>query len=397
MKLLSVIIPSYNEAGTIAQIVEKVMAAELPDNIQKEIVVVDDCSTDNTASIVKRLIGKYSNRRIRYFRHEQNRGKGYAVRTGIAKATGEAIIIQDADLEYDPADYAALLGPLMEGQYKVVYGSRMLNKENRISYRSFYWGGRFISWATTLLFGQLITDEPTCYKLFDAQLLTSIPLTSNRFGFCPEVTAKILRAGYPIKEIPIRYYPRSKSEGKKIKWRDGAEALYLLLKYRFGPRTLLRNVALLLPALLLVYCALTLQPGYSWALSMLRSNRTLIRQNPHATFDQKMQLKLGASYDYLQYVRQSTPPDAVILYPSKQAFTRQGSPFTQEIYNKVYATRFLYPRKLVTEDDLKRGSRYGAHITHVAIANGVSPAALAVPVDSTYQNVVLAVQQPSKP
>ncbi|MDR0976451.1 MAG: glycosyltransferase family 2 protein [Prevotellaceae bacterium] len=398
MKLLTVIIPGFNEAGTIAHIIEKVLAAQLPDNIRKEIVVVDDCSTDDTGKIVRQLIAKHPDGRIRYFRHDRNRGKGYAVRTGIGKATGDAIIIQDADMEYDPDDYAALLKPLLAGESKVVYGSRVLNKENKMSYRSFYWGGRLISWATTRLFGHLITDEPTCYKLFDARLLKSIPLTSNRFGFCPEVTAKVLRAGHHIKEIPIRYYPRSKQEGKKIKWRDGVEALYLLLKYRFTARQLLKNVALLLPALLLVYYVLALQPAYHWSYDMLTSYRDFIEENPHATFDEKMKLKLGASYDYLHYVRQTTPPDAVILYPSAEAFRKPGSPFTQEIYNKLYATRFLYPRKLVTEEELSRGSRYATRITHVAIVNGVSPRSLAVPFDSTYQHVVIPVQhQPVNP
>ena len=233
MSLLSIIIPAYNEAGTIARVLEKVMRAELPDGIGKEIIVVDDCSADGTDREVKRTMAAHPGTFIKHIELNKNRGKGYAVRTGIAYSTGEVIIIQDADLEYDPDDYAALLQPILSGAYKVVYGSRLLNGKNNHSYRSFYWGGRLVSLITSLLFGQKITDEPTCYKMFDASLLKSIPLTSDRFGFCPEVTAKVLGRGYKIKEVPIRYYPRSKKEGKKIKWSDGIEAICLLVRYKF--------------------------------------------------------------------------------------------------------------------------------------------------------------------
>jgi glycosyltransferase involved in cell wall biosynthesis len=233
---LSVIIPAYNEAGTIVQVLEKVMRVELPDRIKKEIIVVDDCSVDDTNIKIERTIRAHPDMLIKHIKLDKNRGKGYAVRTGIIHSTGEIVIIQDADLEYDPDDYTILLQPILSGEYKVVYGSRLLNKKNNYSYRSFYWGGRFVSFVTSLLFGQKITDEPTCYKMFEASLLKSIPLTSDRFGFCPEVTAKILRRSYKIKEIPIHYYPRSKKEGKKIKWSDGIEAICILIRYRFIKR-----------------------------------------------------------------------------------------------------------------------------------------------------------------
>ncbi len=239
-KKLSIIIPAYNESKTIVQVLEEILSTSLSDTeegkeypIAKEILVVDDCSTDNTEEKVKTFIHTHPEASIQYTKLSCNRGKGYAVRTGIHLATGDVIIIQDADLEYDPADYAALLQPILSGEYQIVYGSRLLNKNNHYSYRSFYWGGRLVSFITSLLFNVKITDEPTCYKMFDAAVLKSIPLSSNRFGFCPEVTAKALKRGYSIKEIPIRYYPRSKKEGKKIKWRDGIEAIYILLKYRF--------------------------------------------------------------------------------------------------------------------------------------------------------------------
>jgi glycosyltransferase involved in cell wall biosynthesis len=231
---LSIVIPAYNEAGTIGQVLEKVIHAQLPDGVEREIIVVDDCSVDDTGARVDSAMKAHPGMPIKYIGLNRNRGKGYAVRTGVMHATGEVIVIQDADLEYDPDDYSALLQPILDGTHKVVYGSRLLNRANHYSYRSFYWGGRLISFVTSLLFGQKITDEPTCYKMFDAALLKSIPLTSNRFGFCPEVTAKVLNRGYRIKELPIHYYPRSKNEGKKIKWSDGIKAIYILIRYRLN-------------------------------------------------------------------------------------------------------------------------------------------------------------------
>ncbi|MBQ7824341.1 MAG: glycosyltransferase family 2 protein [Bacteroidaceae bacterium] len=234
---LSIIIPAYNESKTIVQVLNKILSIPLYDTqnsiITKEIIIVDDCSTDNTQKKVAEFIEQRPSELIKYTKLEKNHGKGYAVRTGIHLATGDVIIIQDADLEYDPADYSNLLPFILSGEYKVVYGSRLLNRDNRYSYRSFYWGGRLVSFVTSLLFGVKITDEPTCYKMFDAAVLKSIPLASDRFGFCPEITAKVLKRGYSIKEVPIKYYPRSKKEGKKIKWRDGIEAIYILFKYRF--------------------------------------------------------------------------------------------------------------------------------------------------------------------
>lgn len=233
VKTLSVIIPAYNEAKTIFRVLEKVVSAQLPEGVEKEIRVIDDCSADDTEQEVRRAKARYPDACIEYLRLPENRGKGYAVRQGIACAAGDVIIIQDADLEYDPEDYRVLLQPILSGECRVVYGSRLLGGNNKPIYRTFYWGGRLVSLVTSLLFFRKITDEPTCYKMFDAALLKSVPLTCDGFGFCPEVTAKILRRGHRIKEVPIRYNPRSKEEGKKIRWRDGVEAVCLLLKYRF--------------------------------------------------------------------------------------------------------------------------------------------------------------------
>jgi len=403
IRKLSVIIPAYNEAETITQLLHGVINASLPDGIEKEIIVIDDCSTDDTAARVREVRKLHPNARIIYTRLEKNKGKGFAVRTGISVANGEAIIIQDADLEYDPNDYADLIRPLMLDECKVVYGSRILNRRNRRAYHSFYWGGRLVSLFTTMLFGQRITDEPTCYKMFDAFLLKSIPLTSNRFGFCPEVTAKILRKGIWIKEVPIHYFPRTRQEGKKIRWRDGVEALWLLIKYRWAdvdesgsstvnaPRWAVRNVLSLAISLLLVVALFNNHPAYHWVYAdLLKKNTMQKRKYPHLTFDQKMQLKLGADYLYLMYVREVTPPDAVILYPSSAAFRKEGSPFTHGIDNKICATRFLYPRKLVLESELGR-NKYAKDITHIAIVNGEVPAGITLPVDSIPKHVVLAI------
>lgn len=232
-KVLSIIIPSYNEGATICKILEKILQVELPGNTEKEIVVVDDGSRDGTQQAVEEFARSHPRMPVRYVRHEKNRGKGMAIRTGIGYITGDYVIIQDADLEYDPQDYRLLLPHLLSGRHRVVYGSRFLNKRNRHSYQTFYWGGRLVSFVTNLLYGQHLTDEPTCYKMFETSLLKSIELRCTGFEFCPEVTAKVAKLGHRIKEIPINYYPRSVEEGKKIKWTDGLEAINTLVKYRF--------------------------------------------------------------------------------------------------------------------------------------------------------------------
>lgn len=414
---LSIIIPAYNESKTITRILEKIISVNLPNNIKKEIIIIDDCSTDNTQEKIEETKESYPAILIKYIRLEENKGKGYAVRTGITHSTGEIIIIQDADLEYDPNDYSILLHPILSGEYKIVYGSRLLNKKNRYSYYSFYWGGRLISFITSLLFYCKITDEPTCYKMFDASVLKSIPLTCNRFGFCPEVTAKLRKCGYPIKEVPINYYPRSKKEGKKIKWRDGLEAIYILLKFRFcsqwmttmqhqnnrkrnsahkplpgiRPRWVLKNVSYLILSIILVSYMFLKQPGYNWVyFGLLKKNMETIRKYPRLTFEQKMQMKLGTSYEYLLYLKRATPENAIILYPESKAFREKDSPFTQNIDNKIYATRFLYPRKLILESERKT-SKYTNKITHVAIVNGKGKEKLSYPVDSAFQHGILPV------
>jgi dolichol-phosphate mannosyltransferase len=222
---LSVIIPVYNEKKTILKIVRQVKAVDL----EKEILIVDDGSTDGTKEALKSLEG---DEEIRIFYHDTNRGKGSAIRTALDHVQGDLVIVQDADLEYDPRDYTKLVRPIMEGKTQVVYGSRYLNQENLLPFTKFKIGVLLLNWLVRLLFGFHITDEATCYKVFKAELLKNLYLKCRKFEFCPEVTAKILKRGYKIIEIPISYRYRTVSEGKKIGWKDGLSAVVTLIKYR---------------------------------------------------------------------------------------------------------------------------------------------------------------------
>lgn len=226
---ISVIIPVYNEAATITQVVEQVLEVEL-DTVEKEIIVVNDGSTDGTDVVLTTLATRWPNP-PKIVHHERNRGKGAAIRTALEHITGDVVITQDADLEYTPQEYPRLLAPFEDPAVQVVYGSRNLHRNPRSSW-SFYWGGRLLSWVANLLYGSHITDEATGYKAFRANLLRDLDLQSNGFEFCPEVTSKILRRGIRIHEVPISYQPRSFAEGKKINWCDGLRAIWTLLKYR---------------------------------------------------------------------------------------------------------------------------------------------------------------------
>lgn len=228
---LSVIIPVYNEAATLAEIVNRVRATGLA----SEIVVVDDGSSDQSPLILEKLRNG-SLPTLQIFRHERNRGKGAAIRTGLERVTGDLVLVQDADLEYDPADYPALLAPFADPQVEVVYGSRNLRRNPRSSW-SFYWGGRLLSWITNWLYGSRITDEATGYKIIKTDLLRAMNLETDGFEFCPEVTGKLLQQGIPIHEVPISYHPRTWNEGKKIQWYDGLTAIWTLVKYRFERRS----------------------------------------------------------------------------------------------------------------------------------------------------------------
>ncbi|MDR1344813.1 MAG: glycosyltransferase family 2 protein [Tannerellaceae bacterium] len=232
-KILSIIIPVYNEEATLECLLEKVIRLAPANGAGKEIVIVNDCSTDGSERIAKEVIARHPEAQIKYTKHDVNYGKGMAIRTGLKLVTGDYVVMQDADLETEPEDLNCLLSHLMDGGGKVVYGSRFLNPVKRHSYRSFYLGGRLISLVANVLYGQRLTDEPTCYKMFETSLLKSIALKCTGFEFCPEVTAKVSKLGYKIEELPINYYPRTVGEGKKIKWYDGMEAIWTLVKYRF--------------------------------------------------------------------------------------------------------------------------------------------------------------------
>lgn len=231
MNKLSIIIPVYNEKATIKDIIDKVRSVDLG-QIEKEIIIVDDCSIDGTREILDTF--NYADCAIIY--RDKNEGKGAALRSGFNAASGDWIVIQDADMEYDPNDLKLLLLKARDADVQVVYGSRRLNRnyfKDRHSGFIFALGGVFITWLTNLLYKTDITDEPTCYKMFKSDLLGKIDLKCRRFEFCPEFTAKIAKAGIKIHEVPINYFPRHKNEGKKINWRDGLEAIWTLLKYRF--------------------------------------------------------------------------------------------------------------------------------------------------------------------
>lgn len=232
---LSVIIPAYNEERTIGEVLVKIADTLSSSPYTYQLIVVDDGSKDRTAAIAEEFAsGRTLKNGSFLLVRKENGGKGSAIRTGIPHAAGKYTIIQDADLEYEPSDIIRLMDKITADKADVLYGSRFLDKSNKHSYRSFYLGGRLVSFTTNILYCQRLTDEPTCYKLFSTALLKSIKLNCTGFEFCPEVTAKVAKRGYKIAEIPISYKPRTLDEGKKISWKDGVEALWVLLKYRFS-------------------------------------------------------------------------------------------------------------------------------------------------------------------
>ena len=218
--------PVYNEEKTLLKILEKVNKVNLG-NIKKEIIIIDDCSKDNSW----RLINSIKDKNIVKIRHQKNKGKGGAIKTGIKYVTGDYVIIQDGDLEYNPEEYKKLLRYI--NNYDVIYGSRLLGKIKGFNVQLHYIGNKILSIATTILYQKKVTDMETCYKLIKSDIIKNIKIDSNRFDFEPEITAKLLKKRYKIKEVPIEYNCRSFEEGKKITWKDGIKALYVLLKYRF--------------------------------------------------------------------------------------------------------------------------------------------------------------------
>jgi glycosyltransferase involved in cell wall biosynthesis len=232
---LSIVIPVYNEEKTIHLILDKVRHVQLISNINKELILVNDCSSDDSKGAIDRYKALHPNLNINYYEHAINKGKGAALHTGIGKANGEYLIIQDADLEYDPEEYNSLLKPIIEGYADVVYGSRFIGgKPHRIL---FFWhtvGNKFLTKLSNLFSNLNLTDMETCYKLFKSSIIQNIQLKEKRFGFEPEVTAKIARVkDIRIYEVGISYYGRTYNEGKKIGWKDGFRAIYCIFKYGF--------------------------------------------------------------------------------------------------------------------------------------------------------------------
>jgi glycosyltransferase involved in cell wall biosynthesis len=236
---LSVIVPVYNERNTLPDLLRRVCRQHLSHgqrSVALEVIVVDDCSNDGGVDFLEGAEGRAAFPDVRLIRHPHNRGKGAAIRTGLAAATGDAVLIQDADLEYDPDDYGALLAPVLEGQARVVYGSRFLGR-GRLArppgmHPANWLANKLLSWSASILFARRVTDEATCYKLLERRLLLALDLRSERFDICPEITAKVLRQGHRIHEVPIAYRGRGSNDGKKIRWPDAFQAWWTLLRYR---------------------------------------------------------------------------------------------------------------------------------------------------------------------
>lgn len=223
---LTVLMPVFNESATVTEIVRRVLQVDV--GLALELIIIDDGSSDGTAEILRTL----SSANVRVITHPQNMGKGAALRTGLAGATGDIVVIQDADLEYDPDDWPVLLAPILKGKASVVYGSRFTGQ--RMNMLPLHWAGnRLLSLLTNILYSSTLSDMETCYKAFDRRVLEGLTVVSNRFDFEPEITAKVLRRGYRIYEVPISYAGREFEDGKKITWRDGVGAFRALIKFRF--------------------------------------------------------------------------------------------------------------------------------------------------------------------
>lgn len=227
---LSIVIPVYNEEKTLESIINKVQQVNF-EKISKELIIVNDGSKDETEKIIKKLKSKYKN--IRNFKHHRNKGKGAALRTGFKHASGNIITIQDGDLEYDPNEFKKMIKLILEGRTEVVYGSRLLNKPEGFWISSHYYGNKLLSLVTKLLFVRRISDMETCYKMMSREVLSELNLCSNGFNIEPEITAKIIRKGHDIIEVPIKYTGRSFKEGKKINWKHGIQAIWSLFYWKF--------------------------------------------------------------------------------------------------------------------------------------------------------------------
>jgi glycosyltransferase involved in cell wall biosynthesis len=229
MPTLSVVIPVYNERRYFERILDRVEGARLPEGVERQIVCVDDCSTDGTTDLLRDLAAKRAHLRVLF--HERNQGKGAAIRTGFAAATGDVVLIQDADLEYDPAEYPRLLAPILDGRADVVYGSRFIGETHRVLYFWHYVGNQLLTTLSNMCSNLNLTDMECCYKVLRREVVERITIEEPRFGVEPEITAKIAALGVRIYEVPVSYSGRTYAEGKKINWKDGVEALRCIVKY----------------------------------------------------------------------------------------------------------------------------------------------------------------------
>ena len=232
MQKLSIVIPIYNEQATLAECVRRVLAVELP--LERELILVDDASTDGTQSVIQQIQQQHSDMPIKVLIHEKNLGKGMALRSGFAQTTGDIVLIQDADLEYDPQDYGRLLRPILDERADVVYGSRFVgSEEKRVLYYWHYVGNRSLTMLSNMCTNLNLTDMETCYKVMRREVVEKLDIKSKRFGVEPEMTAKIAKGKWRVYEVGISYSGRTYAEGKKITWRDGVNALVTILRFRF--------------------------------------------------------------------------------------------------------------------------------------------------------------------
>jgi glycosyltransferase involved in cell wall biosynthesis len=229
MPTLSVVIPVYNEQKYLERVLDRVENARIPEGVERQIVCVDDCSTDGTTELLRALAEKRSHLRVLY--HEKNQGKGAAIRTGFAAATGDIVLIQDADLEYDPAEYPRLLTPILDGRADVVYGSRFIGETHRVLYFWHFVGNQLLTTLSNMCSNLNLTDMECCYKVLRREVVQQIRLEEDRFGIEPEITAKVASLGVRIYEVPVSYSGRTYAEGKKINWKDGLSALRCIVKY----------------------------------------------------------------------------------------------------------------------------------------------------------------------